>query len=328
MKRGFVLGKFLPPHRGHEFMCNFAKNYVGDGEMTVLVCTMDNEPIPGKLRFDWMTEMLPNCKVVWCNENLPQVPEDDKDFWEIWKRTVDRYHPKPIDFLFASDSYGARLAYEVGASYVPVDNDRTAVPVSGTSIRSDPFGNWRFIPGPVRPYYTKRVVFFGAESTGKTMAAKSIANSLSTVYVPEYGRTFTEQLGTDIVHQGELAKIITGQKSARKAAAQYAKKIVVEDTDTFSTNVWSRMLFNRPLPLRLEFAMDDPADLYVMMDTSVPWVDDGTRYFRNNDDRKKFNALCIEELETSGLNHVIISGSDWDIRVKTATAFVENFFGV
>ena len=42
---GFLLGKFLPPHRGHQYLIDFARNHVD--HLTVLVCTIAREPIPG-----------------------------------------------------------------------------------------------------------------------------------------------------------------------------------------------------------------------------------------------------------------------------------------
>ena len=73
--RGFVLGKFMPPHAGHLYLCDFARAYVG--ELTILVCSLPDDPIPGDLRHAWMKELCPSARVVHCQEILPQLPEDD-----------------------------------------------------------------------------------------------------------------------------------------------------------------------------------------------------------------------------------------------------------
>ena len=44
---GMVLGKFLPPHIGHQYLVDFARNYVD--ALTVVVGTLKAEPIPGDL---------------------------------------------------------------------------------------------------------------------------------------------------------------------------------------------------------------------------------------------------------------------------------------
>ena len=54
---GLILGKFLPPHQGHQYLFDFAQNYVD--RLIILVGTLKNEPIPGKLRHAWVEEMAP-----------------------------------------------------------------------------------------------------------------------------------------------------------------------------------------------------------------------------------------------------------------------------
>jgi HTH-type transcriptional regulator, transcriptional repressor of NAD biosynthesis genes len=53
---GFILGKFLPPHNGHKYLIDFARNYAD--ELVVQVGTLKREPISGELRFQWMKEMF------------------------------------------------------------------------------------------------------------------------------------------------------------------------------------------------------------------------------------------------------------------------------
>ena len=61
-KRGFVLGKFMPPHAGHVYLCDFGRAYVD--ELTILVCSLPDDPIPGELRLQWMREMFPSTRVM------------------------------------------------------------------------------------------------------------------------------------------------------------------------------------------------------------------------------------------------------------------------
>lgn len=328
--RGFLLGKFLPPHEGHRFMCEFARQYCD--ELTILVCSMPNEPIPGHLRHAWMTEMFPGCTVLWCNEVLPQDPsEDPEHFWDIWRTLVLRYggataaNPTPFDVVFASEEYGVRLAQEVGARFVPVDISRTARAVSGTAIRTEPYRNWEYIPDVVRPYFVKRVTLFGPESTGKSTLAFGLGHKFHTIVVPEYGRTYTETFGPD-VDAADLKLIVKGHIASVAAAKRQANKIMIEDTDPVMTAVWSDMLVGGERdPWFAEF--DDYADLYLLTDVDIPWVDDGTRYFKNDDDRKRFFNTCEQELINRGVNYVRISG-DHKTRLATAVRAIEDHFGI
>lgn len=318
--RGFVLGKFMPPHLGHIYLCDFARHYCE--RLTILVCSLPDDPIAGELRFRWMREMFPDCDVRWHAEPVPQEPADHPDFWSIWRDIVVDAAGRP-DVVFASEDYGHRLAEEVGAQFVPVDRLRQVVPTSGTAVRADPFANWRFMPEPVRGHFVKRICLFGPESTGKTTLATSLAMRWDTVLAPEYGRTFTEAFGSEL-SEADLEAIVRGHQAGVSAARRQANRILIEDTDPILTAVWSDMLFGR----RAAWLNDDfeVADLYLLLDPSPPWTDDGTRYFPDADTRRHFHQLCKEELVRRGASFVEIGGSDWaDREAAAATAIVDAF---
>lgn len=320
---GFVLGKFMPPHQGHVFMCEFARQYCK--KLVILVCSLENEPIPGKLRYQWMKELFPDCHVVHETRDLPQEPrgEDDPEFWEAWKGAI-RYAMQSEcrtwndgdglgglpwnypDVVFASEDYGHKLAATVGARFVPVDIDRSAQNVSGTDIRENPFANWNYIPHVVRPYFVKRVCLFGPESTGKSTLGRYLANVFKTVYCPEYGRTYTEAFGHENLTTEDLFRIVQGHQASVLAAKRQANKILIEDTDPVMTAVWSDMLLGKRDPWFDGFK--DHADLYLLCDIDVPWVDDGTRYFAQGDDRKRFMDNCENELVKRKVKYVKVSG--------------------
>jgi HTH-type transcriptional repressor of NAD biosynthesis genes len=311
-KVGFLLGKFMPPHNGHVFLCEFARQYVD--RLVILVGSLPTEPIPGELRFKWMKELFPDCDVVWTNEVLPQEPlgPDDEDFWKIWKRVCydamrsaqGEYWSTP-DVVFASEEYGHRLAKELNAEFVPVDMTRTAVPSSGTMMRAGPFEMWDYLPHVVRPYYAKRVCLFGPESTGKSTLATGLGKHYKTIVAPEYGRTYTEVFGPD-VGPDDLRKIVQGHLASVAAAKRQANKILIEDTDPVMTAVWSDLLVGGRHEWFDEY--NDCADLYLLTDVDLPWVDDGTRYFKNDDERRHFYNVCEQELINRGVKFARISG--------------------
>jgi HTH-type transcriptional regulator, transcriptional repressor of NAD biosynthesis genes len=316
-RRGFVLGKFMPPHAGHVYLCDFGRAYVG--ELTILVCSLPDDPIPGEVRFKWMQELCPSARVVHCQEILPQLPQDDpENFWPIWRDVIGRYHPEAVDVVFASEPYGHRMAGEIGARFVPVDEARTAFPVSATAIRSDPYSNWRFLPGPVRPYYLKRVTLFGAESTGKTSLSAQLARHYDTVAAPEFGRFHTEAFGASATSSEDMRQIVMGHLAGVAAASLRANRVLIEDTDPVLTAIWSDTLAGARDPWFDAFR--DYPDLYLFCDIDLPWVDDGTRYFRDPDDRRKFHLACERELISRGVNFVRIEGTPEQRRAKAIEA--------
>ncbi len=311
--RGFVLGKFMPPHQGHVFLCDFARHYVE--QLTILVCSLNDDPIPGALRFAWMTELFPDCRVLWCTEDLPQEPKDDpENFWDIWRRVVQQHHPEPIDVVFASEDYGARLATEVGASFVPCDPQRLACPISGSAIRAHPYAHWKHLPAPVRPYFAKRACVFGPESSGKTTLCAALAARFDTIATPEYGRIYTAHFGVE-VSAADLERIARGHRAGTFAALRQANRILIEDTDPLLTAIWSIMLTGARSPT-LD-ALEDLADLYILCDIDFPWIDDGTRYFPAPADRQRFFDLCEAELQRRRVRYVRVSGSP-ETRLQTA----------
>ncbi len=316
MTTGFLLGKFMPPHIGHGFLCDFAAYHCD--KLLILVCSQPDDPIPGRLRFEWMKRMNPGAIVSHCDRVLPQEPADDPDFWNIWKAVIRDHFHQCIDFVYASDAYGARLAEELEADFVPVDPTRRTCPVSATMIREKPLALWPYIPDVVRPHYAKRVVLFGPESTGKTTLAGMLAKAFDTVTFPEYGRTYVEAFGKD-VEEDDLRQILHGHLASRSAALKRCNRILFEDSDPLLSQVWSRMLIGKRSPW-LENA--PPGDLYLLLDIDCPWVDDGTRYFPSDAERRVFHDRCVEELELRRVDYVRVSGN-WTDRFSLSAEAIE-----
>lgn len=320
MTRGFLLGKFLPPHAGHVFLCQAAAALCD--ELTVLVCTLAREPIEGRLRFEWMKTLLPQANIVHFSEEAPSEPAEHPDFWNIWRKICRDAHPQPIDRVFGSEPYVMRLACELGAAPVVIDPERLAFPVSGTAVRENPARVWDMIPGPVRPYFQKRIVLAGAESTGKSTLARRLGAHLGTRYVPEFGRVFDAFRDSD--WSGDSFRAIeAGHAATRAAIAPMAGPLLVEDTDELVTRVWERALTGaapaRPRPDRL-------ADLYLLLGTDLIWRDDGTRYQGDSAYREQFQSLMRRELEESGARWLPVGGQGED-RLANALTAIEGVFG-
>ena len=86
--------KALPFTKGHKFLVDTAlKN---SEKVTLLVCSLKSEPIPGEIRFNWAKEIYkdePRINILHCTEELPQYPEEHTDFWNIWVDVAKRYCP-------------------------------------------------------------------------------------------------------------------------------------------------------------------------------------------------------------------------------------------
>ena len=61
-KRGFLLGKFMPPHAGHISLARSAEAMVD--ELTILVCSQPDDQMAGAQREAWMRELFPDSNVI------------------------------------------------------------------------------------------------------------------------------------------------------------------------------------------------------------------------------------------------------------------------
>jgi nicotinamide riboside kinase len=136
--------------------------------------------------------------------------------------------------------------------------------------------------------------------------------------VPEFGRAYCEEHGTDIgMH--DLIVIAEQQaamtRSARARAARGGNDWLILDTDPVITAVWAEMMHGRQDPWFARFQAY--ADIYLLLDIDLPWVDDGLRVYGDAVDRERFFELSRAELERRNLNWALISGHG-DTRFEAA----------
>ena len=185
--QGVVIGRFMPPHNGHRYLIDFAAAYAD--RVTVFVCTLSHEPIPGELRYQWMSEIFPSpaIRVVHITQEIPEASRQNPNSPQIWAQALLPYLDSPADYLFASEDYGKPLAQAFGALFIPVDPTRNTISTSATTIRQNPLQNWKYIPAPVRPYFVQLLEItppedFAPEDT--ILLLSQIASQLNTVFLP------------------------------------------------------------------------------------------------------------------------------------------------
>lgn len=159
------------------------------------------------------------------------------------------------------------------------------------------------------------VCFHGAESTGKSVLADKLSRELGATWVPEYGRTYCEERGTDL-SMADLQAIAEGQDTAVRAASASHPRLLILDTDQLMTAAWAEMLFGKVPDALMSYPK---ADLYLLFAPDVPWIDDGTRFFGKGPLRSRFAALAEAMLVRAGVPYRKIGG-DWDEREQAVRA--------
>jgi NadR type nicotinamide-nucleotide adenylyltransferase len=168
------------------------------------------------------------------------------------------------------------------------------------------------------PVDLKTVVVTGSECTGKTTLARELAAECGVECVPEYVRQFIESVGgrPQFSDHGPIAR---GQRALEDEYRARASRLLVLDTDLFSTVVYCRHYFGR-CPEWIEAAATDrKATLYLVCDIDVPWVPDGLRDRR--DRRDELHGLFIAALEQAGANWKVVRG-DRAARLAEARTWV------
>ena len=295
MTRGLVVGSFLPPHAGHAMLVETALALVD--RLTILLLWHADDVIPGPVRLGWLGELFPRAAVV-----AAEVPagSDAAAIGAIVGAAAGK-----VDLVFSADEHGGEIAQRLGARHVMLDPAHAAVPVADADARADPFGHWRFLPPPVRGHYARTICLHGPESTGKSTLAPLLARHFDTLHVPEYGRTYCEQHGLAL-DMRDLVAIGRTHAAMIRALKRLCNRRLILDTDPVMTAAWAEMLFDTRDPWFDAF--DDTADLYLLLDIDMPWVDDGTRFFGDEARRRAFFDLSRIELERRGLRYAVIGG--------------------
>jgi len=151
----------------------------------------------------------------------------------------------------------------------------------------------------------RSICLHGPESTGKSTMAPRLAQHFDTQCVAEFGRTYCEAYGTDLA-MADLIMIAHAHDAKVKAAIASGDRPVILDTDPLMSAVWADMLFGRRDPWFDQW--QGTADLYLLFDIDLPWVEDGTRMFGTATQRQRFFDLSRAELERRRLPWALVSG--------------------
>ena len=318
-KRGLVIGKFYPLHKGHQYLIDTAASACDT--LFIIICRKSTETPNAFARSKWITRLYPNASVV-VTEYTDEYDDDDSELWaSLTKKWLD-FTP---DVVFTSESYGYPYSTFLGCKHVCVDRYRETYPVSGTMVRGNPPKYWSFLSSPVKEYYAFRIVVVGAESTGKTTLCERLAEYFDTDWVPEYGRSFCETAynkdpnyvwsSEDFLHIG------TVQSQYEDKAAGTCNRVLICDTDAFATCIWhERYVGGKCNKLEELVAKRLRPDLYIISDVeSAPFVQDG--YRDGEHIRQWMQQQFIDKLEATGRPYVVLSGS-YEERFKAATEIV------
>ena len=304
MKRGLVIGKFMPLHKGHIALIEFAA--ANSDELIVSMSYTEHDPIDPMLRLAWIEFQFTNNPRVKIHSIRDDFDDESVAFPErtaIWSKKMKEVYP-PINILFSSEHYGEPFAKNLGVTHKVFDIGRTGLPVSATAIRNKPLSNWEFIPDHIRPYFVKKICFYGPESVGKTTMAMKMAAHYKTEFVPEAARDILQDNNfaeKDIIAVAQLQDRYIQEKLLT------ANKLLFCDTDAITTAIYSQHYLGKIPELVGELEMKTTYDQYFFLDIDVPWIADPLRDQSHR--RKEMMEIFENELVKRKIAYIIVRGN-------------------
>jgi NadR type nicotinamide-nucleotide adenylyltransferase len=352
-RHGLVIGKFYPPHSGHEFLIRSAAERCH--HVSVIVMAATAESIPLERRVAWLRETFRQRPAVTVAGVVDDEPVDfnSEHAWRVHVEHMNRglllaeqsraEQAGPVDAVFTSEDYGAELARRFSATSICIDRDRRQFPVSGTAVRNNPATYWTQLAPAVREYLCLRVVIVGAESTGKTTLCAALQSTLQerggafsgTQWVAEYGREYTQtkfskalverpaiRLEQLVWTSAEFEEIARVQQDRENIAARASGAVLICDTDAFATAIWhERYTGSHSDSVAAIAASVHARRAYILTDwREVPFEQDGLRDGEHL--REWMHTRFVTELRQAGVPCCVIGGTT-EQRVSRALAWID-----
>lgn len=318
MTRGLVIGKFMPVHKGHIALVEFACSHCD--EVIVSMSFTPHDIIPGHVRFEWVRAALahlPKARLFMIIDDFDDESLALEPRTKIWSDFINKTYP-PIDIVISSEKYGPPFARHLGARHIFFDPERRHLPISATMIRSRPLTHWDFIAEPARYHFVKRICIYGPESTGKSTLTARLAGHYRTSFVPEVAR---EMLVTNDFTITDIINIGRAHHSRVLEKTQQANKLLFCDTDAITTQIYSHHYLGTVPDELYVLERETEYALYFLLDIDVPWVADGLRDLGHR--RREMMGKFRDELLARGIPFITVSG-DYSARFAAMVTVVDD----
>mgnify|MGYP003320587316 FL=1 len=167
-----------------------------------------------------------------------------------------------------------------------------------------------------------KVVVTGSECTGKTTLVQALATRFNAVYSTEGARKYLDEVQRPLSF-ADVEPIAHRQVSLEGETLEQAGNLVILDTDLVSTMIYSRHYYGGCKTWITEMAVSRMANLYLVCDIDVPWIEDGLQRDQGEPGQRiQVHQAFISELERIHAPYEILSG-DVDTRLERATTIIK-----
>lgn len=320
---------FNPLHLGHIRCIIEAANLCRE-LIIVLSEGVNRREIDVRVRYRWLyqvTKHIPGVRIFILTDTAASKPAYTEEYWYEDASRVKEFAGKKIDVVFCGNDYDANSFWakcypEAELRMIPRDG------ISSTAIRENVYAHWDWLPTVVRPYYVKKVLLIGGESTGKSTMTIHLANYYNTNYLEEVGRDLSERSGTDrLMLPEDFTDILLQHKTREIEAVRFSNRILFEDTDCLTTLFYLGFLNGKNKDgnhlLADAIAGLNRYDLILFMEPDVAFVQDGDRSPVIAASREAYSRQIQELYRQHGFAFETITG-DYSRRFKKAVALVDH----
>ena len=312
MTTGFLEGKFLPLHTGHQRAIYSASSQV---DKLYVVLGFNRERDSEICRKDKIKEISPELRMSWlgniCSQlkNVKIISIEDFDEKYDFYKMVD-IHKKMIpnfSVVFSSEIKYDNIFKKIypWAKSILIDPNRETVNISAERIRENPFKYWEYLPHVVKKFFNKKILITGVESVGKSTIVKLLAKHFNcSIDIQEVGRDYCEEYSNILTAEMFDDIVIDHYKAIEKSGSfQYS----FVDTDAVVTQYYLEKYCNT----NSEFidAMIEKQKNYFdkifYLEPTVPWFDDGFRFLeKSRQEDNEYLKSLYEKYKYDNLNYI------------------------